>query len=312
MDRFDCKGYMRVTMTDGETSIAGVKIAHHRSHCPYVDISMTDKVEAIITEMIWERILEQKAQGELTEKQVYARWAAQNEERWRMDDDQVQSAIKLLKAKEGHEVEIIPVDLEDGIDAVAFTFKGILDDVGKDIIEVAMDSTWKTNALGYELYGIVGELNGQAVPLGFCFTASTNGNATAGAKDRLLRSVIRFISSKCPNIQFTLSDKDLTEINGFRTEIPQARHQLCYWHGVRYIEERLAEDKPPASYSAIRAHGIFTFIDPTWAPGVSSGWLEDGVHENDAGIPEPEWSASIGMRREDNLETKVNLLTLCS
>ena len=142
----------------------------------------------------------------------------------------------------------------------------------------------KTNAAGYELYGIVGELNGQAVPLAFCFTTSTDGTALDGAKDRLLRTVIRFISKKCPNIDFTLSDKDLTEINGFRTEIHQARHQLCYWHGVRYIEERLSQNKPPAKYSVIQANHLFNFIDPTWVPGVSSGWLEEGVHESDAEV----------------------------
>jgi hypothetical protein len=151
----------------------------------------------------------------------------------------------------------------------------------------ANDVVGKTNAVGYELYGIVGELNGQAIPLGFCFTASTSGNAAPGAKDRLLRSVIRYISDRCPNIEFTLSDKDLTEINGFQAEIPHARHQLCYWHAVTYIEERLAQDKPPASYSAIQAHELFNFIDPTWVPGISSGWLEDGVHENNADHPNP-------------------------
>jgi len=92
------------------------------------------------------------------------------------------------------------------------------------------------------------------------------------------------MSKKCPNIKFTLSDKDLTEINGFRTEIPDARHQLCYWHAITYIEERLAQDKPPAKYSAIKANHIFDFIDPTWVPGVGSGWLEEGVHESDTEV----------------------------
>ena len=137
------------------------------------------------------------------------------------------------------------------------------------------------------MFAIVGEFNGQAVPLVFCFTASTNGNATKGAKDRLLCSVIKYVAKRCPNIQFTLSDKDTTEINGFRKEIPRARHQLCYWHAVTYIEERLAQDKPPATYSAIRANKVFDFIDPTWVPGVSSGWLEDGVHEDDAESSKP-------------------------
>jgi len=81
-----------------------------------------------------------------------------------------------------------------------------------------------------------------------------------------------------------LSDKDLREINGFRTEIRHARHQLCYWHGVRYIEERLSQNKPPAKYNAIQANRVFNFIDPTWVPGVSSGCLEEGVHESDAEV----------------------------
>lgn len=66
------------------------------------------------------------------------------------------------------------------------------------------------------------------------------------------------------------------------------KHQLCYWHAITYVEERLAEDKPPAKYDPRKAHAIFSFIDPTWAPGVTSGWLEDGVHEDDADIEESE------------------------
>lgn len=81
-----------------------------------------------------------------------------------------------------------------------------------------------------------------------------------------------------------MSDKDLREINGFRTEIRHARHQLCYWHGVRYIEERLSQNKLPAKYNAIQANRVFNFIDPTWVPGVSSGCLEEGVHESDAEV----------------------------
>ncbi|KDR82282.1 hypothetical protein GALMADRAFT_115207, partial [Galerina marginata CBS 339.88] len=99
MDRFDCNGWLRITMTDGYPNLAGIKITHHRTHCQYVDISLTDKVSAIIQAMVdmpaskvstaWDTILAQKQQGELTEKQVYARWAQLNEEKWRLDPDQV-------------------------------------------------------------------------------------------------------------------------------------------------------------------------------------------------------------------------------
>lgn len=63
--------------------------------------------------------------------------------------------------------------------------------------------------------------------------------------------------------------------------ISSAKHQLCYWHAIKYLEEQLAEDKPPAKSDPQKAHLIFDFIDPTWAPGVTSGWLEDGVHIDD-------------------------------
>lgn len=53
--------------------------------------------------------------------------------------------------------------------------------------------TWtgKTNALSYELYGVIGEANGQALPLAFAFTCSTDGTAAPGAKDHMISTRIR-------------------------------------------------------------------------------------------------------------------------
>ena len=102
-------------------------------------------------------------------------------------------------------------------------------------------------------------------------TCSTSWNISSNltaehAKEEMLKDVIGYISARCPNNKFTLTDKDITEINAFRKKIPTAKHQLCYWHGIRYIEDRLAENKPPASYDPRKAHRVFDFIDPTWAP----------------------------------------------
>ncbi|KIK52109.1 hypothetical protein GYMLUDRAFT_111298, partial [Collybiopsis luxurians FD-317 M1] len=214
---------------------------------------------------IWDYILETDPDTELSEKQVQAEWTCINQDHWRLDNDQVKSAIKLLKHLEGTKVEKIDITQRDGISAIAFAFKEILDDMGKTIDKILMDSTWKTNALGYELFAIVGEANGQAVPLAFmCITLTKE--ASAGTKELVLRDFICWISHRCPNIKFTLTDKDIIEINGFRMEIPHAKHQLCYWHGLRYIEKRLTENKPPAAYDPHIAHGVFDFIDPTWAP----------------------------------------------
>ena len=142
-------------------------------------------------------------------------------------------------------------------------------------------SIGETNALGYELYSAVAEINGQGIPVAFIFTTS-DGTADEGAKERMLQDLLKYVKTHCPNITFTLSDKDLSEINAFRAQLPHAKHQLCYWHAIRYIEERLRENRPLAAYDPRKAHEAFDFIDPTWAPGITSGLLEDGMHPDDA------------------------------
>ena len=145
----------------------------------------------------------------------------------------------------------------------------------------------KTNAMGYELYGVVGEANGQALPLAFAFTCSTDGTAAPGAKDQMLRDVLQHVDKYTPNLAVAHSDKDPTELSAIRDVWPDAKSQLCYWHAIRYLEERLAEDKPPAKYDPRKAHQQLAFVDPTWAPGVTSGWLEEGVHEDNAECKQP-------------------------
>jgi hypothetical protein len=159
----------------------------------------------------------------------------------------------------------------------------------------------RTNTAQYKLYGFVAEAKGQAMPFAFLFTVSS-GDVAEGAKTRMLCDILRFLNIRCPNIVFTLSDKEPAEISACRTEIAKAKHQLCYWHAISYIEERLAENKPPAAYDPRKAHRIFDFIDPMWAPGVSAvyadddeegdGVLEDGDEEPGTQMPVSDLNAS--------------------
>ncbi|KAJ7482135.1 hypothetical protein B0H11DRAFT_2157722 [Mycena galericulata] len=283
MDRFPCNGYLRITVVDGDETV-GLRLTHHRAHAQYINISMDEEIKQVIEEMknstasaVWDRILRENPDTELTQKQVYAHWARLNESVWKLDPDQVKSATMLLERLDGEKIEIIPVQKEPGIEAISFSFINILRDFGDQIEEVAMDSTWKTNALGHELYGLVGEANGQSLPVSFMFIGNSDDSAETGGKERTLRHLIRHVGSHCKNIMFTGSDKETIEITGFRAEIPQARHQLCYIHAI----------SPPAAYDPRVAHRTFDFIDTTWAPGVSSGWLEDGVSEEDAEMERP-------------------------
>ncbi|KAG6907485.1 hypothetical protein DXG01_008775 [Tephrocybe rancida] len=292
MERFDCDGWLHITVDTDDLTTICICIAHYKCHTPYTSISIPDDVKKLIEEMkdlpatkIWDALLSKTGKTELTEKQIYARWVRLNEDRWRLDNDQVTSARKVLQSFEGVEVDIINIPQEQGISCIAFAFREVLSEFGSEITEIAMDSTWKTNAAGYELYGVVGEANGQALVLAFAFTASIDGTAEEGAKDRMMQRVLEHVRGYCPGIQFAHTDKDKTEINAIHRALPRARSQLCYWHAIRYLKERLAEDKVPAKYDPRKAHKIFDFIDPTWAPGIDgiicTQSFEEGVHTDD-------------------------------
>ncbi|EDR07099.1 uncharacterized protein LACBIDRAFT_328041 [Laccaria bicolor S238N-H82] len=118
-----------------------------------------------------------------------------------------------IEKYEEEEVEIIPMPSEDSILTIAFALKEVLDKYSEHILEVTMDSTWKTNTLGYEQFVIITEANGQALPLAFAFTASTDGTAMPGAKELMLVALLGHVVKQCPNINFTLMDKDTDEIS---------------------------------------------------------------------------------------------------
>ena len=102
--------------------------------------SVSISIDADIIQ-IWEQILCKNPQTELTEKQIYTSWAHINENTWRLNDEQVKSAQKILENHEGNKIEIVPIHAEDGISVIAFGFKEIVDDYGKEITKIAMDST---------------------------------------------------------------------------------------------------------------------------------------------------------------------------
>ena len=105
--------------------------------------------------------------------------------------------------------------------------------------------TVKTNSAGYEIYGLIAEVHNRVLPIGFILTAMTDGTAAKGAKECMLNCFLQWFVKRCPQIRFTGSDKDPSEINAMHKNWPDVKHQLCYWHGLRYIGERLTENRPP-------------------------------------------------------------------
>jgi hypothetical protein len=77
----------------------------------------------------------------LSQKQIYAYWAHINQDRWRLDDEQLKSAEKILEAYQGTKIQKIPIQHEEGMTTIAFAFQQVIDKFGLIVTEVAMDST---------------------------------------------------------------------------------------------------------------------------------------------------------------------------
>ncbi|EIN04914.1 hypothetical protein PUNSTDRAFT_75677 [Punctularia strigosozonata HHB-11173 SS5] len=281
---FQCNSWLHFTFIDNVPGLVYIQMCHDLAHERVTDISIPKDVIALIENnreltpsaiimylfwQIWDVILKKYKTGKLTDKnwitehQVYARWSKLNERVWRLNHDEVTSAQMLLKQADGGTVEIIPISEEEGRSSFAYAFKDSLRMWGAKAVELCVDSMFKMNAAGYKLFAFVAEANGQSLPLTFLFTRGVS-ESKGSAKQRILMQVLIFLRRHLMSIRFTISDKDPSEIGACQVVFPSARHSICYWNIIKYVKERLAENKPSAAYDPRKVHGIFPFINPTW------------------------------------------------
>ena len=95
-----------------------------------------------------------------------------------------------------------------------------------------------------------------------------NASQDPGAKELYIQAVLRHLRDTW-NIRAlaTLSDKDWSEINSMRAVWPAAKYQLCFWHALRAVKQRLAK-KPeaPGSYNWHEANSEFSFVSSEFVP----------------------------------------------
>jgi hypothetical protein len=268
---------------------------------------------------------------ECHEKQIHHLWNQCNQSKWRLDRNPQISTLKLLAREEyTSKVEVIKFAPEPGMVAIGFAMKRALEVVGDEVTEAALDGTciclklcfWlgaddsgivNTNSSNLELSALIAEVNGQGIPLGFLFTGHDTAKEastirpTSGAKARLLKHFLSHIKLHLPKLQFTISDKEMSEIEAFRDVFPDAKIQLCFWHGIRTVEGRLAEDRPSAPYDPGFAHKCFDFIDPTWTPdGFKT--VEDAQIEMESGGVRPRVAnqQALDMKEESEVRSMMD------
>ncbi len=116
------------------------------------------------------------------------------------------------------------------------------------------------------MFSAVADANGSGIPLAFLLIA-TSPEAAPGAKQAVLERFLRCLKALGVEPEFTLTDKDWSEINAMNAVWPDAKQQLCFWHGIRAVKQRMAKTKEtPAHYNAEEAHREFSFIDVNFLP----------------------------------------------
>ena len=107
---------------------------------------------------------------------------------------------------------------------------------------------------------------GSGIPLAFCYI-QTSAAAESGAKEAVLTSFLGHLKRLGVNPEYTLTDKDWSEINAMRATWPHSKHQLCFWHALRALKQRLAKNKEtPRYYDVNAARKEFPYIRATFVP----------------------------------------------
>ncbi len=117
-----------------------------------------------------------------------------------------------------------------------------------------------------ELFGGMADMHGEGLPLSYLFVV-TDTDAPPHTKEAVLVNWMGALKSHGINPEFTLSDKDPSEINALSRVWSKAKHQLCLWHVLQALKRRLANNRePPAFYRSVDAQRMFPFIDPGFLP----------------------------------------------
>lgn len=123
-----------------------------------------------------------------------------------------------------------------------------------------------TNKGELELYAILGEYDGAGFPLSYCLLSTASSIEINKRTQALTAWATKLRDVYDIHPEFDHTDKDMAEIAMART-VWNAKHQLCSWHLLKAVRERLSQSKLATTpYRPLRAHAQFSFIDPTFTP----------------------------------------------
>jgi hypothetical protein len=146
--------------------------------------------------------------------------------------------------------------------------------VGNDEVkEFHVDSTFKTNRVGFELFGVIANVYGSGYPIAYLIMKvdTTVPNDQESQRIAVLKLFFQTMKNQGLNPTFMFCDKDRSEINAIEAtwhnnDNPILR--LCLWHLKRAVKFKLQSQKPHILpvYDAQAAHSEFPFVDTNFLP----------------------------------------------
>ncbi|PCH36008.1 hypothetical protein WOLCODRAFT_81724 [Wolfiporia cocos MD-104 SS10] len=282
MDRFDCHGWLHIVI-GSQPHEASIQLKHDENHLAYVNTDLPDHWKEYVEEHsrtqtpgeIWCHIVREETHGKsasevsmpFRSKAVYYYWHVVSRNEWRRANDPLESARRFIEEK-GDEYQVRLLDLEEVPETkvLAFEVTDSMKEWADHTQELAMDSTCMSlsESISHQIH--VADAQGSGIPLAFLLILM-GPNAAGGTKQTVLEGFLRELKKRRVDPEYTLTDKDWSEINVMHAIWPNAKHQLCFWHALRALKQRLTKSKEnPAPYDVISAQEEFSFINTDFLP----------------------------------------------
>ncbi|KAE8181682.1 hypothetical protein CF328_g8764, partial [Tilletia controversa] len=208
-----------------------------------------------------------------TQKQVYYWWRQRSSAIWRPHDNAFLSAMASIQqdqttagsAPPSANVSARLIESHGQVRGMMLLAEGLIETLAASTIEISMDGTFGTNNAGHELLGVLAEMDGTGVPLAYCFL-DTRDLPEDGCKINIIKEVLNALKDRGIDPQFVGCDKDSAEIAAFRSVWPQSKIQLCYWHVLRAVRQRLASSIATSTkqYHAFEVTSIVPGVETCW------------------------------------------------
>lgn len=234
IDRFDCKGKLTIHV-DLLAAEAKITLRHNLIHDKPTDIAMPSVVKQEIKEnlemtptYLRSHLRKKFDLLNITSKQIYYWWSHYTQQFYKFDEDHVVSALKFFEQQQESGCDLCFQLETKYVTAIGFTTPLLA--LTKNMLELHCDATYKMAKGRFELYGLVGNIEGMGFLLGYLIldtTKASNSEAQEGLRTEALTGFFHAFHSKGLNPIYFYTDKDFAQRNAAKNVWPESDIQLC-------------------------------------------------------------------------------------